>query len=103
MLLDEPTASLDFHNQAVVLRALRELSGSRCMTVVFTSHDPAHAQAIAHRALLLESAIASKEGDIAEVLTESNLSRLYGVPIRHAAFAGADDSVARVLVADLGG
>lgn len=53
MLLDEPTASLDFRNQAILLSTLRHLAAERRLGIVMTSHDPAQALEIADRALLL--------------------------------------------------
>jgi iron complex transport system ATP-binding protein len=84
MLLDEPTASLDFRNQALVLATLRRLAAERDLTVVFTSHDPAHAVQVADRALLMLGPGEFDEGPAAAVLTEARLSGLYGVPIRGA-------------------
>ncbi len=40
LVMDEPTASLDFGNQARVLTQVRRLSGSG-ITIVFSTHDPA--------------------------------------------------------------
>ena len=40
--MDEPTASLDFGNQAVVLRQVRRLRASG-LDIVLSTHDPDHA------------------------------------------------------------
>jgi iron complex transport system ATP-binding protein len=52
IVLDEPTASLDFGNQGKVLREIRKL-GSSGHGVLFTTHDPNHAMRAADRAYLL--------------------------------------------------
>src|SRR6516225_5831488 len=52
IVLDEPTASLDFGNQGKVMREIRALAASG-HGVLFTTHDPNHALRTADRAYLL--------------------------------------------------
>lgn len=85
LLLDEPAAALDFHNQAVVLATLRRLSGERGLTVVMTTHEPTHALAIADRAVLLHGSGHAEEGAIEDVCTEPRLSALYGMRMKRLA------------------
>jgi iron complex transport system ATP-binding protein len=80
MIMDEPTAHLDFANQSRVLREIERLAAAG-IAVVLCSHDPDHAFALARRVLLLDRGRAAKLGDTADVLTAENLSRLYGVPV----------------------
>ena len=80
LVMDEPTASLDFGNQARVLEHAAALA-ARGLAVVFSSHDPGHAFAFAQRALLIgPHGLAA--GPVAEILTEETLEGLYGVPMR---------------------
>lgn len=81
LVMDEPTASLDFGNQARVLERIAELAG-RGMAVVFSTHDPDHAFLCAHRALLLGAGRPLEIGAPREVLRPDSLERLYGVPVR---------------------
>ena len=99
MLLDELTASLDFRNQSLVLATLRRLRAELGLTIVFTSHEPSHAQHLADRVLLMGTS-AIKDGCAAELLTESNLSQLYGVAVRTAQLH-IDGVPVRRLFADL--
>ncbi len=46
VVLDEPTASLDFGNQGLVMRRIRELAATG-LGVLFTTHDPN--QALRHK------------------------------------------------------
>lgn len=46
IVMDEPTASLDFGNQARVLECIRSLSKSG-LAIVLSTHDPDHAFACA--------------------------------------------------------
>ena len=81
VVLDEPTASLDFGNQGRVIREIRSLSASG-HGVLFTTHDPNHALAAADRAYLLRHGTQVGEGPVADVLTLERLSALYGTRIR---------------------
>jgi iron complex transport system ATP-binding protein len=81
VVLDEPTASLDFGNQGKVLREIRGLADSG-HGVLFTTHDPNHARRTADRALLLRDGQCLAEGRIGDVLTQDTLQSLYGTRIR---------------------
>src|SRR3954463_1610899 len=52
LLLDEPTASLDFGNQVHVLQKISALAASG-ISILFSSHDPDHAFLTSQRVLLL--------------------------------------------------
>lgn len=82
LILDEPTAALDWQNQARVLRLLQRLAKTADLSILLTTHDPAHALAIADRALLLMADRQYLYGDCDNTLTEAHLSRLYGLPVR---------------------
>ena len=80
MLLDEPTANLDFGNQARVLAELRGLADSG-IGVLFTTHDPDHALAHADRVLLFGPDGFIAEGAPQATLTAEILHRLYGLRV----------------------
>jgi len=84
MVLDEPTSSLDFRNQAIVLATLRRLRDRRGLTIVMTTHDPQHALEVADQALLMRGGADYDVGQAAAMLTEERLSALYGLPIQAA-------------------
>ena len=94
LILDEPTASLDFANQARVLERVASLtraSGSdEPLGVLFTTHDPNQALQIADRAVLLREGRIMAEGAPAETITEAALGALYGIPVDVAALAPDD-------------
>jgi iron complex transport system ATP-binding protein len=81
LVLDEPTASLDFGNRVRVLRELDRLR-ARGMTIVFSTHDPDQALAHADRALLLADAHPLAYDTVARALTAENIERLYRTPVR---------------------
>jgi iron complex transport system ATP-binding protein len=80
IVLDEPTASLDFGNQGKVMRELRALAASG-HGVLFTTHDPNHALRAADRAFLMRKGEPLAEGSVREVLTRAQLEELYGAPV----------------------
>ena len=80
IIMDEPTASLDFGNQALVLREVARLA-QRGLGIVLSTHDPDHAFAIASRVLLLHDGRVVADGPPREVLTDSMLEEVYGVPV----------------------
>ena len=65
VVLDEPTASLDFGNQGKVMREIRALAASG-HGVLFTTHDPNHALRAADRAYLLRDGERIAEGAVAQ-------------------------------------
>jgi iron complex transport system ATP-binding protein len=80
IVLDEPTASLDFGNQGKVMREIRALAASG-HGVLFTTHDPNHALRAADRAYLLRDGERIAEGAVRDVLTRMQLEGLYGAPV----------------------
>lgn len=80
LLLDEPTAHLDLGNKERVLEVLQALVHER-ITVIFTTHDPNTAFAIADHALLMHEGSALAYGPVNQVLKGDNLTRAYGLPI----------------------
>jgi iron complex transport system ATP-binding protein len=80
VVLDEPTASLDFGNQGRVMREIRKLAESG-HGVLFTTHDPNHAMRAADRAYLLRDGRQIGEGATATVLSRAQLEALYGAPV----------------------
>jgi iron complex transport system ATP-binding protein len=80
IVLDEPTASLDFGNQGKVMREIRALAAAG-HGVLFTTHDPNHAMRAADRAYLLRDGTRIAEGAIGAVLNRAQLEALYGAPV----------------------
>jgi iron complex transport system ATP-binding protein len=80
-LLDEPSTHLDLFHQIRILRLLRDLSESAGKTLIMVLHDVNLAARFCDHALLLFGADTVIYGTMAEVLTEANLTRLYGHPI----------------------
>lgn len=81
LVMDEPTASLDFGNQVRVLRQIAALARSG-IAVVFSTHDPDHVFLCGDRVALLHGGALEAIGPPEEVITPASLQRLYGVEVQ---------------------
>ncbi|WP_020176362.1 ABC transporter ATP-binding protein [Methyloferula stellata] len=86
LILDEPTSALDLKNQALILDWIGRLSRKESLTIIMTTHHPHHALAVADQALLMLGQAKHIVGAPSEVLTEENLTALYGVPMKRVGF-----------------
>lgn len=93
LLLDEPTAALDWHHQAHVLALLRQLADAG-LAVAFTTHAPQHALDFADRVLLMAAPERQEFGAPEEVLGEDALSALYRLPVKRLRLPDAAASTA---------
>ena len=80
LVMDEPTASLDFGNQARVLEQVVSLARSG-IGVLLSTHDPDQAFQCADRVALLRSGELVAQGPPRDVLTAEWLHALYGVDV----------------------
>lgn len=81
LVMDEPTASLDFGNQVRILQRIRNLSEKR-IAILFSTHAPDHAFLAASRVLLLAEGRTIALGAPQEVIRADTLERLYGVSVQ---------------------
>lgn len=81
IVLDEPTSALDLANQQIVLNFIAKLAKEQKKTVLFTTHDPYHAQLVADRCLLLLPEQQWLYAPVYEALQENRLECLYGLPL----------------------
>jgi len=81
LLLDEPTSHLDLHNQVMVLKLLRDLAGSRNLTVLLTLHDPNLALMFADQVILLHQGRVITQGNPLEVIHPGTIRQLYGLEV----------------------
>ena len=81
LVMDEPTASLDFGNQIRVLEHIAQLR-QQGMAVLLSTHQPEHALRIADRIALLGGGCLVAIGTPASTATPERLATLYGVSER---------------------
>lgn len=80
LLMDEPTASLDYGNQLRVLSAVRALARDG-YTVLLSTHNPQHALSYADRVLALANGSLAADGPAGAVLSPALIHTLYGVDV----------------------
>ena len=80
LVMDEPTANLDYGNQYRVLQRIRALADSG-YTVLVSTHNPDHALRFATHILALCKDGSFRTGPIEQALDEKLLSDLYEIPI----------------------
>lgn len=80
VVMDEPTASLDFGNQQVVLSRMKGLARTG-VSVLMVTHDPYHAFYCADRVLVMRDGMLSAEGAPRDVMTRERLEEIYHTPV----------------------
>ncbi|KKC38790.1 ABC transporter [Devosia epidermidihirudinis] len=80
LIMDEPTASLDYGNQLRVLSHVRTLA-SQGISVVLSTHNPEHALLCADRVALFHERRIIAIGAPGDVLTAAAIKQLYGVDV----------------------
>lgn len=80
LVMDEPTANLDYGNQQKVMAKVRGLT-KQGYTVILSSHDPNQTLQYATRVLTLQKGRVFVDGPPGQVLTGEVLSQLYGVAV----------------------
>ena len=78
LVMDEPTASLDYGNQTLVLARASALAREG-YTVILSTHNPQHALWYADAVLALQNGRSVAFGAPGEVMNSDLLQRLYGV------------------------
>jgi iron complex transport system ATP-binding protein len=80
IVMDEPTANLDFGNQVRVMEHIQLLA--RAGTgVLLSTHDPDHAFLCADRVAMLHEGRLARLGAPGEAITADSLKQLYGVEV----------------------
>jgi iron complex transport system ATP-binding protein len=80
VVMDEPTANLDFGNQVRVLERIRELAEAG-MGVLLSTHDPDQAFLCANRVAMLHEGRLARLGPPAEAITAESLRQIYNVEV----------------------
>lgn len=80
LVLDEPTAALDYSNQIKILQTIRNLS-QEGYGILMTTHFPDHAFLSCDKAVLMRDGGILAAGDPQTVVTSETLTELYRVPV----------------------
>lgn len=81
LMMDEPTANLDYGNQMKVLKTCKDLSNMG-YSIVQSTHHPQHAFMFFDDALLMHDHKILANGKSDEVLTEENLKKIYDIDLK---------------------
>lgn len=79
LIMDEPTANLDFGNQLAVLEHVRGLARGGGLGVLMTTHDPNHALVYGSKVAAMGRKGSFVAGTPSQVVTPEYLRRTYGV------------------------
>ena len=80
LILDEPTANLDFGNQVRVLAELKKLA-AQGLAVVFATHHPEQAFACADRVAILHEGSLMQLGTPEATITPATMRQVYGIEV----------------------
>ena len=80
LIMDEPTANLDYGNQYRVLRRIKMLAKNNYL-VLMSTHSPEHALLYADMVLVLKGGKAMMFGEPEKVLSPETIERVYGVSV----------------------
>ena len=100
LMMDEPTAALDFGNQVAVLSCIKGMA-QRGHGIVMTTHNPDHAFLCATNAVLITREGRIISGAVDDVVTEENLRAAYGIDVRIMSTEGPDGEPLKTCVPTL--
>ncbi len=81
LVMDEPTASLDFGNQHLVLSRMKMLS-KMGKAVIMVTHDPDHALFCADRVVVMREGLVLRDGTPDECVTTEMMQTIYNTNAR---------------------
>ena len=96
LIMDEPTANLDYGNMVLVMQCIRRLT-ERGLCVIFTSHMPDQAFMVNAKTALLTRDQAFRFGSCDEIITERNLYAAYHTDIQILEVLDPDGNPVRVV------
>lgn len=80
LMLDEPTASLDFGNQMLVQEQARALADEG-YTIIQTTHNPEHSYMFSDKVLAIKDGRVLCHGEPKQVMTKEVIGQLYGIDV----------------------
>lgn len=95
LVLDEPASALDLRHQQWVLQWISKLAREHHMTVLFSTHNAQHADAVADDVALLHDASRISYGPVNELLRPEYVGELFGVEIARVALGDSSLLITR--------
>ena len=81
LVLDEPTANLDYGNKVIVLNTIKKLA-EKGISIVFTTHDPEQALLLNAKTIILFKNDPALSGKANSIVNEKTLKAAYDTDIR---------------------
>ncbi|MGN7403380.1 ABC transporter ATP-binding protein [Cytobacillus praedii] len=81
LVMDEPTANLDYGNQMRVMTRVKKLANQGYI-VILSTHNPEHAFLYGNKALVIYKGEIVKMGNPQEIITEELIKQVYGVKVK---------------------
>jgi len=82
LLLDEPTANLDIKHQLEVMEIIKKIIKEKGITAIVAIHDLNLASRYADRIVMMRSGKIFAVGDPYNVLTPTNIEKVYGIRVK---------------------
>ncbi|MGI6327667.1 MAG: ABC transporter ATP-binding protein [Dethiobacteria bacterium] len=104
MLMDEPTAHLDFRHELIIMETVVQLVRETGMSILMATHFPNHAFYFSNNDIpttvaLMDSCRFAAVGRPEEVLSEKNMQRTFNVETRMVSYHREGDKIFRQIVA----
>ena len=80
LIMDEPTANLDYGNATIVLEQIRKLAGQG-YTILQATHQPDQAFLFADQVLAVQDGAVKAQGAPKDIITSAFINELYGVEV----------------------
>jgi len=87
LILDEPTNGMDLSSRTAILELIRKLHETDRLTIIMVSHLLGDVANYVKKIMLVEQNL-FQVGSVEEILTETNLSHIYNLPVRVGEFLG---------------
>jgi len=82
ILLDEPTAHLDFRNKLLVLKNIKNLVKAKGVSVLLSLHDPNEVTLIADHTIIINNGEIVSQGKTEDILTSKIIKEIYGIDVK---------------------
>lgn len=81
LIMDEPTANLDYGNQIRVMQQIKTLAEEGYL-IILSTHNPEHALLYSDKVLVMRNGKTDLFGKTRETLTETVITEIYNIPVK---------------------
>lgn len=102
IIMDEPTAALDYGNAVKVIEKIRDLADTG-FAIVMVTHNPDHAFMTGAKVALFKRSRTMVFGDAEEVITRENIQDAYGINVKLVEFSHDNKEIMRMCAPEFRG